>query len=570
MRPGTASLLRHTFTASGPFVLLGSVPRAVSRPAGAARPTPDLNSSGGSVQLGPHRQLSAGIRLAVIAASLVALLLALPAAADADATITSSCRVSGVSSPCSTGWYTATVTVSFSVSGSNLKKVDCPDATIDTDTASRDVSCTVTFTDNTITGKVVTIKRDATTPTVTAIAASRGPDSGGWYNHPVGVAAVGTDATSGIASCTTVGYSGPDSGSGSVTATCTDNAANVSAPKTLTLQYDATPPSVASTPARVADADGWYNHPVDVAFSGTDGVSGVDTCTSAAYAGPDNASASVSGSCRDKAGNTAVAGFALRYDSTPPSITGGTPDRAPDANGWYNHRLVVSFAGTDELSGIVSCDAPVYDKPNDPAATLTGRCRDNAGNLSAPASFALKFDSTPPKLTSLALNSLNRAVDLTWKGSADITTVKIVRTGGGSAATVTVYDGKRATVFSDKRVRNGRRYSYVLTAFDEAGNEATLKGHATPSAPLVAPREGARVRGGVMLRWRAVPKASYYNVQLWLRGTKVLTIWPGGQSLRVPHLGPGSYSWYVWPGIGPRSRHRYGALLGRGTFIVIS
>jgi hypothetical protein len=238
-------------------------------------------------------------------------------------------------------------------------------------------------------------------------------------------------------------------------------------------------------------------------------------------------------------------------------------------NGWYNHRLVVSFVGTDELSGIATCDAPVYDKPNGLAASVTGSCRDNAGNLSAPASFAFKFDSTPPRLTSLAVNSLNRAVELSWKASADITTVKIVRTGGGAAA-ATVYDGKRVMRFSDQRVRNGRRYSYVVTAFDAAGNEARLKCHAKPSAPLVAPREGAHVRGGVILRWRAVPKASYYNVQLWVGGTKVLTVWPSGQSLRLPRLSAGSYSWYVWPGLGPRSKHRYGALLGRGTFIVVS
>jgi hypothetical protein len=507
------------------------------------------------------------VRLSGVAAGLVALLLTLPAAAQADATITSSCTVSGMSAACSTAWYTATVTVSFSVSGSNLKKVDCPDATIDTDTAGTDVPCTVTFTDNTITGRVVTIRRDATAPTATAISASRSPDSGGWYNHPLEVASAGTDATSGIASCSTVNYAGPDSVSASVSGTCIDNAGNVSAPKTLSFPYDATPPSVSSAAARAADSGGWYNHPVDVAFSGTDGVSGIDSCTSAAYSGPDNGSASVSGSCRDKAGNTAAGSLALRYDSTPPSITGGTPDRAPDANGWYNHQLVVTFAGTDATSGIAACDAPAYDKPNDPVATLTGRCTDNAGNQSPRASFAFKFDSTPPKISGLALGSLNRTIALTWKASTDVATVKIVRTGGGSAA-VTVYDGKRTTAFSDKSVRNGNRYFYLLTASDAAGNEAILKGLATPSAPLLAPRHASRVSGEATLRWRAVPKASYYNVQLWLGGKKVLTTWPAGPSLRLPHLRPGSYTWFVWPGLGPRSHHRYGALLGKSTFVV--
>jgi hypothetical protein len=496
--------------------------------------------------------------------ALMTAVLALPAAARADPSITAACN----GAPCSSGWYTNDVTVVFTLPPGSTNPQGCGTQTIAQDTAGYALDCVVTLPNTQCCHLPLPIKRDATAPTANAITAARSPDNNGWYNHSVGVATSGTDAMSGIASCTTVTYAGPDSSSASVSGTCTDNAGNVSAPMTLTFQYDATPPSVSATPGRAADAGGWYNHSVDVAFSATDAVSGVDTCTSASYSGPDNGSASVSGSCRDKAGNTAAATFALRYDSTPPSITGGTPDRAPDANGWYNHHLVVTFAGTDATSGIAACDTPAYDKPDDATATVTGRCRDNAGNESPPASFAFKFDSTPPKISGLALSSLDRTIALTWKASTDVATVKIVRTGGGSAAPVTVYDGKRATAFNDKRVRNGDRYSYVLTASDAAGNAAILKGLATPSAPLIAPREAARVSSGATLRWRAVPKASYYNVQLWLRGKKVLTTWPAGPSFRLPHLLPGRYTWFVWPGLGPRSRHHYGALIGKSTFVV--
>ena len=187
--------------------------------------------------------------------------------------------------------------------------------------------------------------------------------------------------------------------------------------------------------------------------------------------------------------------------------------------------------------------------------------------MSAPASFAFKFDSTPPKLTDLALSSLDRTVALTWKLSTDVAGIQIVRTGGGSKGAVTVYKGKRETAFSDKKVRNGKRYSYVLTAFDAAGNAAILKGLATPSSPLLAPRGTSRVRGGTTLRWRAVPKASYYNVQVWLDGKKRLTLWPAVPSLHLTNLPAGNYTWFVWPGVGPRSQHRYGALLGKSTFV---
>jgi hypothetical protein len=497
---------------------------------------------------------------------LAALALVLPGAAHADVPVTAMCNGSG----CSTGWYTTDVVVSFQVSGTVVS--GCTPVTINVDqnvpSLPNQPHCEVSNGGSQTTTVYVPIKRDATPPTATDISAQRAPDANGWYNHAVGVTIAGTDAMSGIASCTTLTYSGPDSSSASAGGTCTDNAGLVSAAKTLSFQYDATAPGISPAPGRVADASGWYNHPVDVAFQGSDSVSGIDTCTSASYSGPDNGSASVTGTCRDKAGNTASGSFALRYDATPPAAPSGMPDRAPDSNGWYNHRLAVTFAASDATSGIASCDAPSYDRPDAATATLTGRCRDNAGNTSPDGSFAFKYDSTPPKLDKLVLNALDRTVTMTWSASADVATIMIVRDGPGAAAPVTVYDGKRVNTFTDKSARNGNRYTYVVAAFDDAGNKTLAKGVATPSAPLLAPRESAHVKGGTTLRWRAVPHATYYNVQLWLRGKKVLTKWPAGTSINVQQLRPGRYTWLVWPGLGARAKHHYGPLIGKSTFVV--
>lgn len=505
------------------------------------------------------------LRLATLLA--VGLTLAVPAAARADG-ITANCAASGVTAPCDGHWYRSDVTVSFILPAGSSNPQGCGNQTIAADTTGTTLTCTVTVGSGQCCRLDVTIKRDATPPTATGIAAQRAPDSNGWYNHAVGVAASGTDATSGIASCSSVTYTGPDSASASVSETCTDNAGNVSAPKALSFQYDGTPPSVSAAPARGADANGWYNHAVDVSFQATDPVSGVDSCTAGGYSGPDNGSASVAGSCRDKAGNTASASFGLRYDATPPSVAAGTPDREPDANGWYNHRLVVTYTGTDATSGIASCDTVPYDKPDDAAAKVSGRCRDNAGNTSASSDVGFKFDSTPPRLAKLAVNAGDASVAMTWSASADVAGIKITRTRSGAAAPVTLYDGKRLTAFTDKKVQDGSRYAYVVAAFDQAGNEADAKIVATPSAPLLAPRRSAVVHGGTTLRWRPAPGATYYNVQLWLRGSKVLTTWPAGASLQLTHLRPGSYTWFVWPGRGPRPLHRYGPLLGRSTFVV--
>jgi hypothetical protein len=505
------------------------------------------------------------VRVAMLV--VVGVTLALPAAARADG-ISATCTAAGVAAPCDGHWYTSDVTVSFILPAGSSNPQGCGNQTISTDTSGVTITCTVTVGGGQCCRLDVTVKRDATPPAATGIAAQRAPDANGWYNHPVGVAVSGTDATSGIASCSSVTYSGPDSASASVSGTCTDNAGNVSAPKALSFQYDATPPSVSAAPARAADANGWYNHAVDVGFQATDPASGVDSCTSGSYSGPDSGSASVAGTCRDKAGNTASASFGLRFDATPPSVTAGTPDRGADFNGWYNHRLVVSYAGTDPTSGIASCDSVAYDKPDDASAKVSGRCRDNAGNVSAPTDVGFRYDSTPPKLAKLTANAGDATVAMTWSASADVASVKIMRTRGGAGTPVTLYDGKRLTAFTDKKVHDGSRYAYVVAAFDQAGNEADAKIAATPSAPLLAPRRSAVVHGGTTLRWRPAPGATYYNVQLWLGGRKVLTTWPAAPSLPLSRLRPGSYTWFVWPGRGPRPLHRYGPLLGRSTFVV--
>jgi hypothetical protein len=94
--------------------------------------------------------------------------------------------------------------------------------------------------------------------------------------------------------------------------------------QTVKIKIDKTAPAVATVLERQADANGWYNRPLTVTFTGTDATSQISTCTSVRYAGPDNAAARVVGSCLDVAGNSTEASFPLKYDATPPSIFGTT------------------------------------------------------------------------------------------------------------------------------------------------------------------------------------------------------------------------------------------------------
>src|SRR6266566_2506109 len=160
------------------------------------------------------------MRLTTVLA-LAALALALPGAARADVPVTAMCNGSG----CSTGWYTTDVVVSFQVSGTVVS--GCTPVTINMDqnvpSLPNQPHCEVSNGGSQTTTVYVPIKRDATPPTATDISAQRAPDANGWYNHAVGVTVAGTDAMSGIASCTSLTYSGPDSGSASASGTCTDN-----------------------------------------------------------------------------------------------------------------------------------------------------------------------------------------------------------------------------------------------------------------------------------------------------------------------------------------------------------
>jgi hypothetical protein len=145
-----------------------------------------------------------------------------------------------------------------------------------------------------------------------------------------------------------------------------------------------------------ADADGWFSASLSVGFAGTDSLSGLDSCSAAqSYSGPDTVSAVVSGTCLDKAGNGGLASYGFKYDATAPVAT-ATLDPQPNTAGWNNAKVTVTFAGSDVTAGIESCDAAKsYSGPDTQSTTLSGTCKDKAGNADT-ASRTLKYEATAP------------------------------------------------------------------------------------------------------------------------------------------------------------------------------
>jgi large repetitive protein len=475
--------------------------------------------------------------------------------------------------PDANGWYNAPLAVGFAGTDATAGIESCDQPKIfagpDTSSASLSGSCHDRA-GNTSPVSTLSLRYDATAPQVTDALAVRQPDRFDWYNRPVSFAVQGTDATAGIDSCPAATYAGPDSGTASVTGTCVDKAGNQGS-RAFPLKYDGTGPDTRAAPSRAPDANGWYRSGLTVSFAGEDAVSGLDSCaTPETYDGPDNAGAVVGGVCLDRAGNVGIASLDLHYDSTPPQVTGVTPERAPDAAGWYNRPVRVSFQGSDVTSGLDACSKASYAGPDATAAAVWGSCHDRAGNQSAAASFPLRYDATAPTLNAVRVKPGNGTVAVSWSASPDTAIVELRRSGR------LVYRGSDSR-YTDTGLENGVRYRYTLRGFDEAGNTASAAAVARPTSPLFAPAAGAKVSGPPRLAWAAVPKATYYNVQVWRRG-RILSAWPKRPSFQLKRtwtnegrryrLAPGRYRWYVWPGYGRPAEKRFGRLLGKSSFVV--
>src|SRR5207248_11433677 len=126
-----------------------------------------------------------------------------------------------------------------------------------------------------------------------------------------------------------------------------------------------------------------------------------DSCTAAVTLSNEGAGQIVGGTCTDKAGNISAAVSAtVNIDKTPP-VTLASTVPIPNANGWNNTSVTVSFAGTDNLSGIDSCSSPITFTNQGAGQIATGTCTDKAGNVSDPAKVLVNIDKTPPAISGM-------------------------------------------------------------------------------------------------------------------------------------------------------------------------
>jgi hypothetical protein len=339
---------------------------------------------------------------------------------------------------------------------------------------------------------------------------------------------------------------------------------------------DPTPPEITPIVIGTLGLNGWYRSNVTVNWAVNDPESillSTAGCQAQTLSG-DTLGTKITCTASSDGGETSKS-ITFKLDKTAPSAS-PVPARTPDANGWYNRPLTVTFAGADATAGLESCSSVQYGGPDNGAAAVSGSCRDFAGNVTA-ASFSFKYDATAPQLFAVAAVRGNRSVQLSWRKSSDTQRVEIWRAPGRKGAGESmVYQGDGAG-FRDSGLVVGRRYEYRVAGLDEAANRTEQKVDFVATGACLSPLPGARISAPPELVWTRVKGASYYNVQL-IRGNKVFSAWPARPGLRLRRtwfyngrrhrLRPGVYRWYVWPGYGRIKASRYGKLLGSSTFVV--
>ncbi len=206
------------------------------------------------------------------------------------------------------GWYTSNVSLTWTVtedeSPESLEKTGCVDQSITTDQRATTYSCSASS-DGGSAGPVdVTVKRDATAPTVGAAQFTGTAGTNGWYTSNVTVTWSCDDATSGA----DAGSQGVTTeGTTTVTPSCTDAAGNEATGTAVSVKIDKTAPTNLQF-SGLAGAPFYFGYvPAATSFtcSAEDALSGFDTCDVTGYSSAVGTH-TLTATATDNAGNEAT------------------------------------------------------------------------------------------------------------------------------------------------------------------------------------------------------------------------------------------------------------------------
>ncbi|MGH9817155.1 MAG: PxKF domain-containing protein, partial [Candidatus Acidiferrales bacterium] len=247
----------------------------------------------------------------------------------------------------------------------------------------------------------------------------------GWIKHDVLVSFPASDALSGLALSSPDVHVSTEGAAQDITGTAEDNAGN-QATAIVTLNIDKTAPDIAlasRTPA--ANPTGWNNTDVNFTWDCTDALSGAASPSVTRSVSSEGAAQMVIGTCTDLADNSASDTQAgINIDKTAPAIQ-GSPSPAPNANGWNNSDVAVSFTCSDPLSGLAAGSPPANAVLTTDGAgqSVTDSCSDIAGNSASATVSDINLDKTAPTAAGTPGRApdsndwYNHLVTVAWNGT---------------------------------------------------------------------------------------------------------------------------------------------------------
>jgi len=212
------------------------------------------------------------------------------------------------------GWYVGDVQITWALDDPDsgiTTAAGCNAATLDSDTSGTRFTCTATSTGGTV-SRTVTIKRDATAPSIVAAAATA-PNAAGWYNADVAVGFSCSDALSGLANaCAPTQTMSAEGTSASSAVTVRDAAGNNAASNVVTVRIDRVAPILEPT---VSPGPLLLNATASATANGIDSRSGIASEQCAPLVTGTVGSKAVTCTVTDAAGNSAsaVANYRVAY-----------------------------------------------------------------------------------------------------------------------------------------------------------------------------------------------------------------------------------------------------------------
>ncbi len=233
---------------------------------------------------------------------------------------------------------------------------------------------------------------------------------------------------------------------------------------------DNDPPTVTASVNPLPNAAGWNNADVTVTFTCSDTVSGVAGCPGPVTVASEGAGQIITGTASDEAGNTKTVTVTINLDKTPPVIS-FSASPPPNANGWNNTNVTVSFTCADATSNIEACPHPITVATEGSNQIITGTATDKAGNT-VNISSKINLDRTSPTIAAVVTPSPNSQGWNNTNVTVSFTCTDPVSGIGTCPAPVAL------TTEGSNQLVNG-------TATDLAGNVATT--HVTANIDKTAP-----------------------------------------------------------------------------------